>query len=142
MQHRSNVSPVPLPVECSDDAITVTYLDGRRVRYSGPFSPRESTVAANQSFAVQALVLDNESGEGVMIYVNDYDTSDAILESTGVGRILIPDGEREVIFPGITASRSREMIEISVTGDPGSVEIYVFIENDRGESHTKLLWTK
>lgn len=138
MRHRSNVSPVPLPINRTDDAIDVTYLDGREVTYHGPFESRESTVQANQSFAVHVLVIDRDSDEGVMVYINDYDTSDAILESTGVGRVIIADGAHEVIFPGITASRSGEWIDVSITADPGDVDIFVFIENDRGESHVRL----
>ena len=138
MQHRSNVSPVPLSVNRSDEAVAVTYLDGRRVTYHGPFTEREEEVRANQSFEVHVLVIDPTIAEGVMTYINDFDTSDAILESTGVGRVLLGDGEEEAIYPGIVASRSAEWLSVKIVSDPGEVWVYTFIENDRGESNILL----
>lgn len=138
MQHRSNVSPVPLPVERESDRIRLTYLDGRVVTYRGPFDDRDGGVRANRSFAVHVLVVDPESEEGVMTYINDYDTSDDILESTGVGRVLLAEGESEAIYPGVTARLSGETIDVRVHSAVGQVNVYAFVENDRGESAVKL----
>ena len=134
MQHRSNVSPVPLTVERSTEAVSLQYLDDRVVTYRGPFDEHQSDLTANRSFDVHILVIDPDTGDGIMTYINDYDTSDAILESTGVGRVLIDDGQREVIYPGITATLEGEAINVSIDSSTDDVWVYAFVENDRGES--------
>lgn len=134
MEHRSNVSPVPLTVERSTEAVSLQYLDDRVVTYRGPFEESQSELRANRSFEVHILVIDPDTGEGIMTYINDYDTSDEILESTGVGRVLIDDGQREVIYPGITATLEGETIHVSLDSSIDDVWVYAFVENDRGES--------
>lgn len=134
MQHRSNVSPVPLTVERSAEAVRVHYLDDRVVTYRGPFEERDGELAANRSFEVHVLVIDPESGDGIMTYVNDYDTTDPILESTGVGRVLIEDGQHEAIYPGITATLAGETVRVTVDETAADMWVYGFVENDRGEA--------
>ncbi len=138
MRQRSNVSPVPLSVERSSDAVRLHYLDGRVVTYHGPFEYRKDDLVANRSFEVHVLVVDRTTGEGIMTYINDYNTSDAILESTGVGRVILDDGQREIIYPGVSASLSGEQIHVSAETVGEDVWIYGFVENDRGEAGTIL----
>lgn len=134
MRHRSNVSPVPLSVERRPEEVVLTYLDGRVVTYAGPFEPRDGSVTANRSFAVHVLVVDHDTDQGVMTYVNDLDTSDDILESTGVGRVILDDGDREVLYPGVEVRRSGEEVTVTTDETVDDAAVYTFIENARGEA--------
>lgn len=133
MRHRSNVSPAPLPVERGEDGVTVEYHDGRRVRYAGPIEVAEERVSATTSFEIHVLVADPAFTEGIVVYINDYDTRDDILDATGVGRVLLADGAVEAIYPGVRAGRSGETIEVSVDPDLSDAWVYVFVENQLNE---------
>lgn len=135
---RSNVSPSPLPLEDRDDGVALRYLDGRVVEYRGPIQDREPPVHAALTYAVHVLVTDPDQEEGIMVYVNDYDTSDAVLKSTGVGRILLEDGGRESIYPGVETEREGERVAVEV--DPEAVDgrVYVFVENQLEERAYRL----
>lgn len=139
MRHRSNVSPVPLPVGREKDVIVVEYLDGRVVRYRGPAERRDGPVRATVSFEVHVLVVDDDRGEGVMVYVNDYDTADDILESTGVGRVLLGENEAEMVYPGVTVERGGESVEVSLSDDPPRETVFVFVESEVGERAFELV---
>lgn len=138
MRHRSNVSPVPLAVERDDDDIVLEYLDGRTVRYRGPLEPREGSVSAPITLELQVLVLDEDASEGIMVYVNDYDTVDDILEETGVGRVLLGDGDTEALYPGVIATRSGQTIEVEVDDALTDAWVFVFVENQFGERAYRL----
>lgn len=139
MRHRSNVSPAPLTVDRDGDGIEVRYRDGRTVRYADPVPADGERIAANTAYEIHALVTDPDGSEGVMVYVNDHDTSDDILESTGVGRLLLEPGEEAAIYPGVTAARSRE--RITVRADPDAIDgsLYVFVENELEERAFRLV---
>lgn len=139
MHARSNISPVPLLVQPGDTDIVVTYTDGRAVAYGDPIESRSGTVKANLAYEVHVLITDQDGTEGIMVYVNDYDTSDDILESTGVGRVLLDTEESEALYPGVTASRSTDQIMIDVDESAIDGSVYVFIENQLDERAYQLV---
>ena len=138
MRAHSNVSPAPLPVDQSGAGISIEYLDGRRVTYHADPEDTESDVEATITREVHVLVVDPRGEEGVMVYVNDYDTDDEILEATGVGRVLLSDGDVERIFPGVTATRQGERILIDIDEESFDGWAYVFVENQLGEHAYRL----
>lgn len=138
MATRTNVSPSPLSVSLEDEGVTIDYLDGRIVHYRGPIEEREETVVAPRTLHVHVLVYDTSADEGIMVYVNDLDTDDAILESTGVGRVLLDEGDRETIYPGVIVERTGERIHVSVSDLPAETRVYAFLENERGERAVRL----
>ena len=129
MTYRTNVSAVPLPVRRSDDTIEITYLDDRVVTYPGPFQDEGTSLTANRTVEIHVLIVDNEFSEGMMIYLNDYDTVDDILESTGVGRIILDDGATESLYPGVRGSRQGERITVEVDTNAETAGVYVFVES-------------
>lgn len=139
MAARSNVSPVPLQLEPRDQGIAVRYLDGRLVEYAAPIADADDAVGANITYEIHVLVTDEAETEGIMVYLNDYDTSDDVLESTGVGRILLEQGESAAAYPGVMASRADDRVEVAA--DPEAVEgsVLVFVENQLEERAFRLV---
>ncbi len=138
MAARSNVSPVPLQLEARDPGIAVRYLDGRLVEYATPIADADHEVGANITYAIHVLVTDESETEGVMVYLNDYDTSDDVLESTGVGRILLEEGESASVYPGVTASRSGDRIDVGADAAAVAGSVLVFVENQLEERAYRL----
>ncbi len=87
---------------------------------------------------VHVLVTDPDGVEGVMTYVNDRDTHDGILETTGVGRVML-EGDDEVLFPGVTVST--EAYSIRVEADLSAVDgrVFVFAEDEMSEHAYELV---
>lgn len=133
MDGRSNVSPVPLPVHRNAGGIQVEYLDGRRVTYGAPREETDGPVEATVTFEVHVLVVDPEREEGIMVYLNDYDTDDEILETTGVGRVLLAPEAREVIYPGVAVRRVGDRVRVTTEEPLEAAAVYVFVENELGE---------
>ena len=106
MSQRSNVSPDTLGVELQEGGVLVEYTDGREVFYHGVPEKREGSLRTPPGKHVQVLVTAPTETEGVLTYVNDLNTHDDILESTGVGRVLLDPGEESEVFPGVTVRRS------------------------------------
>ena len=138
MTFRTNVSPTLLPIRRRNSAIEISYLDGRVVTYNGPFSTDDASVESTRSVEIHVLIVNEEFSEGMIVYVNDYDTVDAILESTGVGRILLDDEDRELLYPGVEASRQGERIVISAESAPSDTWVYVFVESQLAEEAHQL----
>lgn len=138
MAGRSNVSPVPLRLEPRDPGIAVRYLDRRVVEYTTPLAEADDGIGATITYEIHVLVTDEAETEGIMVYLNDYDTSDDVLEATGVGRILLEEGESAAVYPGVTASRTDDRIDVAA--DPGAVEgsVLVFVENQLEERAFRL----
>jgi hypothetical protein len=69
-----------------------------------------------------------------MMYVNDLTTEDEILEDTGVGRVVLSDGEEEELFPGVTA-RSLPGERLVVEADPELARgrVFAFVEDQWAE---------
>lgn len=138
MRGRSNVSPVPLPIDRTDEGIAIEYLDGRSVQYGTPVDAPDPPVESTTSFEIHVLVVDADRDEGIMVYINDYDTVDEILEATGVGRILLGDGDSEAVYPGVRVSREGERIAIAVEEGLADAWVYVFVENPVDERAYRL----
>ena len=139
MSTRSDVAPSTLEVDLVDGGIVVRYLDGREVFYHGPPETVESSLTTPPGKTVHVLVTDEDGIEGVMTYVNDLKTDAEILESTGVGRVLIDQGEQSVLFPGVTASADGHSVTVSI--EPAIVDgrVFVFAEDEFSERAYELV---
>jgi len=131
MSARNNVSPSTLGVELAEEGVYVEYLDGREVLYHGVPEKVEGSVRAPPGKQVQVLVTDPTETEGVMMYVNDYNTHDDILETTGVGRIYVED-EAE-LFPGVTATTDGHAVVVEADPEVARGRVFVFAEDELSE---------
>jgi hypothetical protein len=131
MSARNNVSPSTLGVELAEEGVYVEYLDGREVLYHGVPEKVEGSVRAPPGKQVQVLVTDPTETEGVMMYVNDYNTHDDILETTGVGRIYVED-ETE-LFPGVTATTDGHAVVVEADPEVARGRVFVFAEDELSE---------
>jgi hypothetical protein len=139
----SDVAPSTLPVRLEDGGVVVEYLDGRSVLYRGVPEAVEGTLTTGPGKEVHVLVTDPTETEGVMMYVNDRTTETDILESTGVGRIVLADGETAEVFPGVTAG-SPDGMRCRIETDRSAVDgrVFVFVEDDWGEESYELVAEK
>lgn len=138
MAARNDVPPGTVGVDLVDDGVIVEYADGRQVFYNGVPEIHHGTLRCQPGKDVQVLVTDPTETEGVMVYVNDRKTHDDILESTGVGRVMLEDGEQEELFPGVTVAADGYAVE--VTADPSIADgrVFVFVEDELGEQSYEL----
>jgi len=138
MSYRSDVAPESLPVELREGGIVLTYADGRETFYNGVPKRHHGTLRTNPGTNVQVLVVDPMETEGVMVYVNDLNTHDEILETTGVGRVMLDPGETEELFPGVTVEMDGHAAE--VTADPAVAggRVFVFEETEMSEYRFEL----
>lgn len=134
MPVHNEVPPEPLQVELDDGGIYVTYRDNRRVFYNGVPQPVEGTVRCQPGKEVQVLVVDRAGTEGVMTYVNERKTTDEILESSGVGRVLLEPGDTTELFAGVWATVDGVAIEISADPEAAGGRVFVFEEDELGEA--------
>jgi hypothetical protein len=83
---------------------------------------------------LHVLVTDPTESEGVLVYVNDLKTHDDILESTGVGRVILGHEEEDELFPGVVVRRVGEL-RFEVDADPEAARgrVFAFVEDDWGE---------
>ncbi len=134
MQQRSDVPPSTLGVELRPEGVVVEYLDGRTTLYHGVPETVMGSLTTAPGKETHVLVTDPTETEGVMMYINDRNTHDDILEDTGVGRILLEQGESEEIFPGVTAHH-RDGYRNEVEAEPAVARgrVFVFIEDEWGE---------
>ena len=133
MTFRSDVPPDTLGVELNEDGVAVEYIDGREVFYHGPPEKRESSVRVPPGTLAQVLVTDPTETEGVLVYVNDHDTHDDILEDTGVGRVLVANGESEELFPGVTVGAEAYAVEVEADPEVARGRVFVFAEDETQE---------
>ncbi len=131
--HRNDVAPSTLSISLLDDGVEVEYIDGRTTFYRG-IPERVSTLTTKPGRDLHVLVTDPTDSEGVLVYVNDLKTHDDILESTGVGRVLLDQGEEEELFPGVVVRRVGEL-RFAVDADPDVARgrVFAFVEDDWGE---------
>lgn len=133
-QHRSDVPPSTLGVELQDGGVAVEYVDGRTVFYHGVPEPIAEPLTTPPGKEVHILVTDSSGTEGVMTYVNDLKTHDEVLESTGVGRVILEPGESEELFPGVRASRlQNQRTEVDADPELARGRVFVFVEDDWNE---------
>lgn len=139
MDYRSDIAPSTLSVAVEPDEVVVEYLDGRAARYREPRQEQSGPVRCRPGTEVHVLVTDRAADEGVILYINDRSTHDDILESTGVGRLIMDPGEEATVFPGVTARMDGHAVVIN--GDPTTAEgrIFVFEEDERGERAVEIL---
>lgn len=133
MSVRNDVSPDTLGVELTEDGIIVEYTDGREVFYNGIPKKVRDTLRTQPGKLVQVLVTDPTETEGVMTYVNDRKTHDKILESSGVGRIIVEPGEEEELFPGVTVRSEGYAVEVDADPEIARGRVFVFEEDELGE---------
>ncbi|MFB6254322.1 MAG: DUF5796 family protein [Halobacteriaceae archaeon] len=138
MSTRSNVSPDTIGIELHDRGISVTYTDGRETFYQGVPEKVTGTLRCQPGKDVHVLVTDATETEGVMMYINDLKTHDEILESTGVGRLLLDKGEEQEIFPGVTVRRDGYAIEVEADHTIVDGRVFVFEEDELGERSFEL----
>lgn len=133
MSSRSDISPDTLSIDLEPEGIGVEYADGREAFYHGVPKKEEDSVTCAPGKEVHVLVTAPDETEGVLVYVDDRLTDDAILEQTGVGRIVLEDGERTSLFPGVEAEN--EAYRITVEADPETARgrVFVFEEDETGE---------
>ncbi|OAQ54538.1 hypothetical protein HTG_03005 [Natrinema mahii] len=139
MSARNDVPPSTIGVDLVDGGVVVEYHDGREVFYHGPPEPVEDAVTTPPGKEVHVLVTDPDGVEGVMTYVNDRNTHDDILESTGVGRVMLDRNDEEELFPGVTVAT--EAYSIRVEADPSVVDgrVFVFAEDEMSEHAYELV---
>ena len=139
MSYRSTVAPSTLPVELVDGGVVVEYLDGREAFYNGVPEPVEGSVRTPPGKEVHVLVTDPDGIEGVMTYVNDRNTHDDILESTGVGRVLLDETDEEELFPGVTVSTEGYSVRVEADLDVVDGRVFVFAEDEMSEHSYELV---
>ena len=139
MSARNDVAPDTLGVELAEDGVVVEYTDGREAYYRGVPERVTETLRTTPGKLVQVLVTDPTETEGVMMYVNDRDTHDEILESTGIGRVLLDSGEEEELFPGVTVRLEGYAVEVEADPEVARGRVFVFSEDERGESSYELV---
>jgi hypothetical protein len=74
-----------------------------------------------------------------MMYVNDRNTHDDILESTGVGRVLLDPGKEEALFPGVTVRVDGYAVEVEADPETARGRVFVFEENELDEASYELV---
>ncbi|MFB6070576.1 MAG: DUF5796 family protein [Halanaeroarchaeum sp.] len=139
MSLRTDVPPDTLGVELAEEGIYVTYLDGRQVFYNGVPEKVEGTLRTRPGKDVQVLVTDEGGSEGILTYVNELKTEADILESTGVGRVVLESGEREELFPGVVVRMDGLAVEVDADPDAVGGRVFVFEEDELGERMFELV---
>lgn len=139
MRARSDVPPSTLSVDLREGGVAVEYSDGREVFYHGVPDRATTPLRTAREVDVHVLVTDASGTAGVLTYVNDRRTHDDVLESTGVGRVLLADGEREQLFPGIEVQAVGRAVEVDVDFAPVDGRVFVFEENELGERSRELV---
>ena len=131
MRNRGDVPPKTVGVTLREEGVAVEYLDGRTTLYRGVPRPVADSVSIPPETSVHLLVTDPNETEGVLLYVNDLQTEDAILEDTGVGRVVLRDGDSEEVFPGVTVTRRPdERTVVTADLDVTRGRVFVFAEDD------------
>lgn len=141
MTERSDIAPETLQVALEPEGIEVEYTDGRSVFYHGVPTKREERVVCPPGRDVHVLVTSPAETEGVMVYVNDRSTHDDILESTGVGRVVLARDEKTSLFPGVEAKNRGYRIEVTADPELTRGRVFVFAEDQTGESSYELVGT-
>jgi hypothetical protein len=138
MDDFEEVPPDTLSVELTEDGIVVEYTDGRDVFYRGVPTRTDSPHQTAPGKDTHVLVVDESETSGVLLYVNERRTDAAILEDTGVGRVLLDAHEATTLFPGVMVRggdlRSEIVVESDVSG-----RVFVFEEDQFSEHSYELL---
>ena len=133
MSHHSEFSPDTLAIELVEDGIVVEYTDGREAFYGGVPRKVEGELTTAPGKEVHVLVTDPTETEGVLVYVDDRTTADEIIAESGVGRVLLAEGEETTIFPGVSVRETGYRVAIAADPDTARGRVFVFEEDDMGE---------
>jgi len=131
--NRSDVPPETVGVSLEPEGVEVTYVDGRSVFYHGAPERAEGRVVSGPGKDVHVLVTDPTETEGVMVYVNDRKTDDEILESTGVGRVILDRDESDAVFPGVEVTNHGYRVEVTADPEAARGRVFVFVEDELSE---------
>jgi len=137
MSVHNDVPPGTVGVELVDGGVYVEYTDGRRTFYNGVPEKRAGTVRCTPGKQVHVLLTDGT--QGVMVYVNDRKTHDEILESTGVGRVVLDPGETEQLVPGVTVRADGYAVEVEADSEEADTRVFVFEEDEFAERSFELV---
>jgi hypothetical protein len=74
-----------------------------------------------------------------MVYVNDRKTADEILESSGVGRVILERNETDSVFPGVEASNHGYRVEVTADPEQARGRVFVFVEDELGEESYEIV---
>lgn len=134
MSAHTDVPPSTVGVDLVESGVEVEYVDGRKTFYRGVPEPVTGTLTTPPKKETHVLVTDPTETEGVLLYINDLKTHDDIIESSGVGRVILNDGEREEVFPGVTVRRPGGMrTEVEADPEVARGRVFVFVEDDWSE---------
>ncbi|WP_226013124.1 DUF5796 family protein [Halomicrobium salinisoli] len=139
MSHRTDVPPDTMGVELREDGVVVEYNDGREAYYRGVPQKVEGELTTAPGKDVHVLVTDPSETQGVLVYVNDLNTHDDILEDSGVGRVILDDGEEDELFPGVVVSDSEMRVTVDVDHETVRGRVFVFEEDELGERSFELV---
>jgi hypothetical protein len=140
MSTREDVAPSTLGIELREEGIEVEYLDGRTTLYRGVPEAVPGTLRTGPGKEVHVLVTDPTETEGVMMYINDRATEAEILESTGVGRVMLEADETEEVFPGVVVrAAGGERLELEADPEAARGRVFAFVEDEWGEQSYELL---
>lgn len=139
MAERSDIAPETLQVRLDPAGVEVEYIDGRSVFYHGVPEKREGSLLSPPGRDVHVLVTSPDGTEGVMVYVNDRRTHDDILESTGVGRVILERDEASSLFPGVEVENRGYRIEVTADPETAGGRVFVFAEDEAGESGYEII---
>jgi len=133
MSNRSDIAPDTLSVELSEDGVAVEYLDDRTTFYHGVPAKAEESVTTAPGKDTHVLITDPTETSGVLVYVNDLRTHDDIIDESGVGRVILADGEEDELFPGVTVRDKQMRVEVTVDFEVTDSRVFVFEEDEMGE---------
>lgn len=139
MAERSDIAPETLQVRLDPEGVEVEYIDGRSVFYHGVPEKRDGSLLSPPGRDVHVLVTSPDGTEGVMVYVNDRRTHDDILESTGVGRVILERGEETSLFPGVEVENRGYRVEVAADPEAAGGRVFVFAEDETGEAAYELV---
>ncbi len=129
-----DVPPTSIGIELREEGVVVEYLDGRTTLYRGVPGVVEGTFVTGPGKETHVLVTDPTETEGVMTYINDYKTDDEILRDSGVGRVILDDGEREEVFPGVVVARDGQRNRVVADPEVAGGRVFVFVEDEWQEA--------
>lgn len=135
----AEVAPDTLSVRLTDGGIVVEYLDGREVFYRGvpePTTPPHQTAPGKD---IHVLVTDESEASGVLLYVDERTTEAEILESSGVGRVLLENNETRTLFPGVEVEKGDLRCEITLDESLVDGRVFVFEEDQFAEHAYELV---
>ncbi len=139
MSQRNEFSPDTLSLALTEAGITVEYTDGREVFYHGIPKKVEESYTTAPGKEVHILVTDPTETEGVLVYINDRTTADDIINSSGVGRVLLDENEESSIFPGVTVRESGYRIAVEADPETARGRVFVFEEDEMGERSVEIV---